>query len=366
MEAARLAKISADSHIDEPHDLWFERMDPALRDRAPRRIQAEQEGGWSLVVDDNPVGWSNLSEEEARANESMRVAAAAPDVRFEMMRTDGINAEIIYPTIGLYAWNIEEPAVGRAACVIYNDWIVERLGGNERIRLAAMIPTWDVDMAIEEVQRVARHESVAGLLLPLVGTPEWNLPVWEPLWAAIQETGIPAVMHQGSGHDMIFYRGWGSPIANLLTTQSMAPRAAALLSCSGVLDRFPDLHVVMVEVNAGWLAWAMSTLDEYYLAFLKNGWTKPILPELPSHYLRRQIHATFQEDAVALHNIPLTGTDGLLWGNDYPHPESTYPDSNKILDVLLADVSDDDARAIVFDNAARLFGFPASVREPVA
>jgi predicted TIM-barrel fold metal-dependent hydrolase len=366
MIAAELSKISADSHIDEPHDLWFERMDADLRDRAPRRIQAEREGGWSLVIDDSPLGWSDVSAEEAKANESARVAAAAPDVRLDMMRTDGVNAEIIYPTIGLYAWNIQDPTVGRAACVVYNDWILERLSGSDRIRLAAMIPTWDVDMAIAEVRRVASNPSVGGLLLPLVGTPEWNLPVWEPLWAAIQETGIAAVMHQGSGHDMIFYRGWGSPTANLLTTQSMAPRAAALLSCSGVLERYPDLHVVMVEVNAGWMAWTMSTLDEYYLAHQKNGWTKPILAEVPSHYLRRQVHATFQEDPVALHNIPLTGTDCLLWGNDYPHPESTYPDSNAILDRLLANVDEHDARAIVFDNAARRFGFSRDVvREPV-
>ncbi len=366
MDATALAKISADAHIDEPHDLWYERLDPALRDRAPRRIQAEQDGGWSLVIDDSPLGWSDVSAEEAQANESSRVAAAAPDVRLEMMRTDGINAEIIYPTIGLYAWNIVDPTVGRASCVVYNDWILERLGGIERIRLAAMIPTWDVDMAVAEVQRVAGDDSVGGLLLPLVGTPEWNLPVWEPLWAAIQETGKPAVMHQGSGHDMIFYRGWGSPTANLLATQSMAPRATALLSCSGVLDRFPELHVVMVEVNAGWIAWTMSTLDEYYIAHQRNGWTKPILPELPSHYVRRQIHATFQEDPVALHNIPLTGTDCLLWGNDYPHPEATYPNSNKILDDLLANVAEADAQAVVFDNAARLFGFPDTVRTSVA
>jgi predicted TIM-barrel fold metal-dependent hydrolase len=366
MEAAQLAKISADAHIDEPHDLWFERMDARLRDRAPRRIQAEQEGGWSLVVDDNPVGWVDLTAEEAEANEEARIAAAAPDVRLEMLRTDGVNGEIIYPTIGLYAWNIEDPAVGLASCVIYNDWILERLGGNDRIKLAAMIPTWDVDMAIDEVQRVAGDASVSGLLLPLVGTPEWNLPVWEPLWAVIEETGLPAVMHQGTGHDMIFYRGWGSPTANLLTTQSMAPRATALLSCSGVLERFPDLHVVLVEVNAGWLAWTMSTLDEYYLAHQKNGWTKPILAALPSHYVRRQVHATFQDDPVALHNIALTGSDCLLWGNDYPHPESTYPDSNKVLDRLLAGVDVDDAHAVVFDNAARIFGFSAGVREPVS
>jgi predicted TIM-barrel fold metal-dependent hydrolase len=366
LDAAQLSKISADAHIDEPHDLWFERIDPRLRDRAPRRIQAEQEGGWSLVVDDNAVGWSNLSADEARAKESERIAAAAPDVRFEMMRTDDVNAEIIYPTIGLYVWNIADPEVGRECCVIYNDWVLERLAGIERIRLAAMIPTWDVDMAIDEVQRVARNDSVGGLLLPLVGTPEWNLPTWEPLWAAIQETGIPAVMHQGTGHDMIFYRGWGSATANLLATQSMAPRAAALLSCGGVLERFPDLHVVMVEVNAGWMGWAMSTLDEYYLAHRDIGWTKPILAELPSHYLRRQVHATFQDDPIALLNVPFTGSDCLLWGNDYPHPESTYPNSNKVLDGLLVDVDDDVARAVVFDNARRLFGFSESVRDPVA
>ena len=366
MIAAELSKISSDSHIDEPHDLWFERLSPDLRDRAPRRIQAEADGGWTLIIDDSPLGWSDVSAEQAAANEDARVAAAAPDVRLEMMRSDGVNAEIIYPTIGLYAWNITDPTVGRECCTVYNDWILERLGGIDRIRLAAMIPTWDVEMACAEVQRVATNPSVSGLLLPLVGTPEWNLPVWEPLWSTIEETGIPAVMHQGSGHDMIFYRGWGSPTANLLATQSMAPRAAALLSCSGVLERHPDLHVVMVEVNAGWMAWTMSTLDEYYTAHQRNGWTKPILAELPSHYLRHQVHATFQDDPVALHNIPLTGTECLLWGNDYPHPESTYPDSNAVLDRLLVDVTDTDAHAVVFDNAARIFGFPARVAEPVA
>ena len=114
------------------------------------------------------------------------------------------------------------------------------------------------------------------------------------------------------------------------------------------------------------MAWTMSTLDEYYLAHRDIGWTKPILAELPSHYLRRQVHATFQADPVAIHNIPLTGIDCLLWGNDFPHPEITYPNSNKVLDTLLTDVAETIAQAVVFDNARRLFGFAESVREPVA
>jgi predicted TIM-barrel fold metal-dependent hydrolase len=361
MQAAALDKISADAHVEEPHDLWYDRLPASMRDAAPRRIQSGPEASWELVVDGRPYGWVDVSPEEAARKEAEREAAASPDVRHEMMRIDGINGEVIYPTIGLYVWNIDDADVGRASCEVYNDWIVERLGGDPRIKVAAMIPTWNVDMAVAEIRRIADDPSVAGLLLPLVGTPEWNLPVWAPLWEALEATGKPVVMHQGTGHDMLFYRGWGSATTNLLATQSMAPRATGLLACGGVLDRHPTLHVVMVEVNAGWIAWAMSTLDEYYLAHQRNHWTKPILPELPSAYVRRQIHATFQDDPVGLHNLPLTGRDCLLWGNDYPHPESVYPDSNRVLDKLLVGVSDADARAIVGGNAARLFGFADEV-----
>lgn len=359
MDVANLAKISSDAHVDEPHDLWFERLPESLRDRAPRRIQSNEDGGWTLVVDGSQIGWSELSADDAAEKETERTAAAAPDVRIDMMRTDGLNGEIIYPTIGLYAWNVADPEVGQASCRIYNDWILEQLGGNARIKVAAMVPTWSTEMAIAEVERMAPEPSVGGMLLPLVGSPEWNMPEWEPLWGVIAETGKPVLMHQGTGHDMIFYRGWGSPTANLLATQSMAPRATALLTCSGVLERFPSLHVVLVEVNAGWISWVNSTLDEYYQAH--QHWTKPRLAELPSYYIRRQIHATFQDDAVALHNVPLTGADCLLWGNDYPHPESTYPNSDKVLRELLKDVDKNVAIAVTSSNAKRLFGFEESV-----
>ena len=183
IDSRTLAKISSDAHVDEPHDLWFERLPEHLRDRAPRRIQADDAGGWSLVVDGSPIGWSELTPEEADEQERQRIAAAAPEVRLDMMRTDGINGEIVYPTIGLYVWNIADAEVGEASCRIYNDWILERLGGEPRVKLAAMVPTWDLDVALAEVQRLAGIDSVGGILLPLVGTPEWNLPDWEPLWA---------------------------------------------------------------------------------------------------------------------------------------------------------------------------------------
>jgi predicted TIM-barrel fold metal-dependent hydrolase len=366
VRAVDLPKVSADAHVNEPHDLWYSRLPEHLRDASPHRIQSEDDGGWTLVVN-NEVELSGGQLPHAAAREAMRdedaqrEADAVVEVRLEMMRTDGINAEMIYPTIGLYVYNIADPDVGIPSCRVYNDWIHEKLGeDSSRVRYAALIPDWDVASAITEVHRVASWPNVGGLMLPLVGTPEWNMPDWEPLWAAITETGLPVVMHQGTGHDMIFYRGWGSPTANLLATQSMAPRAAALLSCGGVLQRHPDLHVVLVEVNAGWMAWTMTTLDEYFLAH-RAALRKPHLPELPSHYIRRQVHATFQTDAVAIACREITGTDCLLWGNDFPHGEGTFPHSNKVLDGLLGGVSLADATDITSGNALRLFGFDERV-----
>ena len=161
-----LPKLSADAHVDEPHDLWFERMDAAMRDRAPRRIESDTDGGWSLVVNGDALGWNALSYDEAAANETARLDAVTPDVRLAMMRTDGINGEIVYPTIGLYAWNITDPQVGEATCRIYNDWILERLGGQPRIKLATMLPTWSVEMARAEIDarrapRISRRVAAA-------------------------------------------------------------------------------------------------------------------------------------------------------------------------------------------------------------
>lgn len=317
------AIVSAVSHVNEPHDLWYERLPVGLRDRAPRRIQQTADGPWEIVLNGSLLGWADLDAEEAARMEAEREAEASTDVRLAMLETEGIGAEVVYPTIGLYVWSLRDAELGVACCRTYNDWIFEHLGGTSaRIRLAAMIPTWSPDEAIAEVQRAAAR-GFAAVLLPIVGTPDWNHRQWEGLWSAITETGLPAAMHQGTGHDMIWVRGPGAATTNLVATQAVAPRTATLLTASGVLERHPDLHVVLVEVNAGWLAWTMHTADEYYLAHAH--WSAPKLAELPSHYLRSQLHVTFQRDPVGVANRAMTGVECLLWGGDYPHPESHLP-----------------------------------------
>ena len=374
MDLDSLPLVSADSHVEEPSSLWREGVPARLRDALPAELGPEFHAASQFA---QRIGVEDFF--EARELSDGASAAGAQDLdalreltvdverRFEIMRRDGVSAECIYPTSGLYVWNIPDPVLGQACCRVYNDWIHDRLESrSDRFRCAAMIPTWDVDVAIAEVQRAA-DRGLAAAMLPLVGTPEYNHRDWAPLWHAIEETGLPVVMHQGSGHDMLFYRGPGASVANLLATQSMAPRTVALLATSGVLAAHPSLHFVFVETNAGWLSWAMNTVDYYHEAFQQyEGWVWPSLPDKPSEYMARQIHGTFQDDRVAIRNLPDTGVEALLWGSDFPHAEGTFPHSRRTVQRLLKEVSPGDAAAIVAGTALRLFGFePGVLTTPV-
>jgi predicted TIM-barrel fold metal-dependent hydrolase len=365
MDQSYLPKISADAHVDEPHDLWYSRLPEGLREAAPHHIQARPDGGWRMVVNGADAGLGSRKE-RVRVTGRQRVDQDRDDeitlqARFQMMRVDEVNGEIIFPTIGLYAYQVEDPEVGLACCELYNEWIYERLSGSPRVKLAMLVPTWSVPAAIHEIERWAPNDTVGGLFLPLVGTPEWNDPQWEPMWDAIEQSGKPVVMHQSTGHTH-WYNGVGAPLANLMYMQTMAPRVCALLAGAGVLQRHPNLHFVLVEVNAGWLAAAMSSLDAWAPSLAPNfGSNMPELAEKPSWYVRRQIHATFMNDDVAIKNRDYTGLDCLMWGNDFPHMEGTYPNSSAILNELFQGVDEQDVRQIAVDNALRLFGFQEAI-----
>ena len=365
--------VSADSHVNEPRDLWRNNLPARVRDQAMAGIEATEDGGWRLIIDGPHVGKAGTSEEE-------RLAPIHPAHRFSIMRAEGIVAECIFPTIGLYVWMLADPDGGKFSCRVYNDWVYDQLESRSpRFRCAGLIPTWRVEDAIAEVGYVA-DLGLGAVMLPAVVEPFYNHRSWEPLWDAIDETGLPVVMHQGSGHNMIWYRGPGATVANLLATQSMGPRAAAMLATSGVLARHPDLHVVFVEFNVGWLPWLMETIDFYNESFARYGTTDqmgssrlvgakgpakpviyPTLEEKPSFYVRRQVHATFQDDRVGMQNLNITGTGSIMWGSDYPHEEGTYPNSRATVDRLCAGVAEGDALAIFRENAATVFGFDPGV-----
>ena len=120
---------------------------------------------------------------------------------------------------------------------------------------------------------------------------------------------------------------------------------------SGVLDQFPRLQLVLVETQTAWLAWVMAELDKA----AQSPVGRYELSELPSFYIRRQVHATFMDDQVGLHNIEFTGARALMWGSDYPHSEGTWPNSRQELDKIFAGVNQADRDAIAGATAAEIF-----------
>lgn len=361
MNANMRPLISADSHVEEPPGLWFDEIPEKLRgDLPPEMRPTDSETQYALAVGAKKEGDLTAAELEGERHrqEVASLGTTSVEARLKIMREENVVGECIYPTKGLYLWRIENPETETLCARLYNDWMYDLLESrSERFRCAAMIPTRRLEDSLAEVERCAAM-GMGALMLPIVGTPELNHKQWDPLWAAINETGLPVVMHQGSGHDMLFYRGRGATVSNLLATQSMAPRTAGLLAMSGVLENHPDLHFVFVETNAAWISWAMTTLDHYDRSFRHYiGWVRPELKEPPSFYLKRQVHGTFQIDEVAVRMVPFTGPSVALWGSDYPHAEGTYPHSQDIVAGFAKDLSEEDASAITFGTAADLFRF---------
>lgn len=365
--------VSADSHVNEPRDLWRSNLPPSLRSQAMEGIESGEDGSWNIVFEGQHVYKRDMKEEEER------LAVLDPGKRFDVLRSQGIVAEAIFPTIGLYVWGLRDADGGRESCRVYNDWVYDTLQSKSgRFCCAGLVPTWAPEQAAPEVERIAEL-GLRAIMLPShldkEQGPAWNHRVWDPMWDAIDATGLPVVLHQGTGFDTITYRGPGATVANLVTAETMGPRVATLLATSGVLERHPNLHVVFVEFNTGWIAWVEELMDYYDRVFREyddihrerrpKPTVYPDLAESPAWYVKRQCHATFQVDRIGMRNVVASGDFSLMWGHDYPHEEGTFPHSQELVDQQAELVTPEAARRIFRENAIDVFKFDrALLAEP--
>ena len=198
---------------------------------------------------------------------------------------------------------------------------------------------------------------------PVWGAPNhedlnYNLPEFDPLWAAISDTDLPITFHVSTGRDPRTSRGNGGAVINY-AVHSLAPtmEPIANLCASGVIERFPKLQFGSVEAGIGWVAWALSAMDEAYRKH--HMFVRPKLQGLPSDYFRANGFATFQEDKPGLdlardHNL----VSNFMWANDYPHHEGTWPHSAQAIERTMPGLSDEERARILGLNAARVFKIP--------
>lgn len=357
---------SADSHVVEPLDLWVQRLPAQLRARAPR-IE-EVDGRWVFMVEGMPprrMGGPPADDDKDDAKEKkatgFRAGGSDPDKRKDDLDEDGVWGEVLYPTIALFGFMIPDSELRWATARAYNDWLAETFAAaSKRFAGAALIPVQEPDEAVREIERVAGL-GLRSIMLPMqppAGAP-YNTDRYDPVWAAAQAHGVPVSFHVGTGANPVTERGLGGAVINYVEVGLGAQRTLAYLATSGVLERFPELHVVMVECGAGWLSWLLERMDE---AFEEHAqWVNPKLAEPPSFYVRRQGHVTFGNDAAGVVNREFTGVAPLLWASDYPHPEGTWPYTQQTLERIFAGVDAEPRRRITYETTAKLYGLEAPV-----
>jgi predicted TIM-barrel fold metal-dependent hydrolase len=216
----------------------------------------------------------------------------------------------------------------------------------------------DTADAVTELQRnVERGFQTVFLPTTTPAGREYNREEWFPLWAAAEEAGISLSFHIGTGADPKVYRGLGGAITNHVASFYPAQTTLCHLVASGVLDAHPTLHVSFVESGGSWLPAVMERMDEAQRQY-GTWFLRPTLPMLPSEYVKRQVHVSFQHGRAALAVKDICGVDALMWGSDYPHLEGTYPNTRKVLEGIFDGVPDDVRRAITGGNFAKLFSVP--------
>ena len=356
--------ISADSHVQEPPELYSTWLPEKFRDRAPHIV--ERDGGRYLIVDGKRPRRLDIAERRLEGDDDQREfrdGSTGRDIerRLGDQARDGVHAEVIYPNVTLSLYNSRDADYQNAVARAYNDWIIELYGGHgDRLVPVAIVPVIDIDDAVKQVERAARL-GFRSVKIPIsMRERPYNLPQYEPLWAALNDSGMVLSLHAFSESVDVYPEDWGEEdgIGGALNHMAMSmaegQNPVSLLISSGVLQRYPDLRFVVVECGAGWLAWLLYVLDEQIAK--KHMWISPKLDLKPSEYFRRQGAVTFSDDPIALRNIEFTGAECLLWGSDYPHDEGTFPNSREVIARIFAGVSPADKRKIVHDNAARLYG----------
>jgi predicted TIM-barrel fold metal-dependent hydrolase len=185
----------------------------------------------------------------------------------------------------------------------------------------------------------------------------YNLPHFDPLWAAIQDCDLPITFHISTGMDPRAARKDGGAVINYVT--HACPTVIEPMSClcaSGVLERFPKLRFALIECGIGWVPWALDAMDEAYRKH--HLWAFPKLKQMPSEYFRQHGAASFQEDPAGLRLAESFNlVDNFLWANDYPHAEGTWPHSAEAIERQMQGLNDLQRAKILGLNMARMFKF---------
>jgi predicted TIM-barrel fold metal-dependent hydrolase len=362
--------ISADSHVLEPPDLWTRRLaTTSFAGRAPR-VETDPSSGAQVFLieglEPQPVslpGAAGKTSEELREQGSFdeaRRGGSDLTARLADQDVDGVDAEVLYPSIAMALTRTADLPLQLACARAYNDWLLELCEpAPHRVAGLALLPTVDVDAAVAEANRVA-DAGLRGVLIP--GRPpegHYGEARFDRLWRCCAARALPVSFHIALTGDPVGDPTLGSGI-KMMTVMSVVQamqQTLSLLIFSGVFDRHPDLRIVSAEHDAGWVAHYAARLDQLFDRHRHWLGADLTLRQQPSDYVRSNAWFTFQKDPVAVETRARVGVGQLMWASDYPHSDSTWPHSRKVIERDFDGVPDDELARLVGANAAQLYGW---------
>ncbi|MDG2003721.1 MAG: amidohydrolase family protein [Novosphingobium sp.] len=377
---ARVANyvVDADQHVTPPPTFWAEYLSPEFRDLAPT---VESDDEFDYVVFEGQRRKINLMQSQAGRKyeqyknagkqSDMRVGGWMPEQRLSDMDRDGIDKTVVFGGGPLGTGNLDLYLDSFKA---FNRWQSDFCAAtNGRVNAVSFLTTVDVDHTIEGMREAKARGDVAVNLPAFPQNPAqftkegsvWQAmtgdaggdrsyrdPEFDPLWAASVELDLPLTFHLGARVSRFKDKTNFLPDLPMGKVAMLEP--IGIFIYSGIFDRFPELRLGIIESGVGWMPWAADYMDRNWT--LQKHWTECDIKHAPSYYFDQNVYASFISDPVGVRLRDLPGCKNIMWSSDYPHSETTFPNSHVTIEENFAGVPQADRDWIISGCAEKFFG----------
>lgn len=366
--------IDADSHLNEPGNVWQDRVPSSMKERAPKMVDLpEGRVGWSFDGGERvtPIGMSAVAGIDSTQyntagtpKDKIRPGSYDPHARVEEMEYEMLQAQVLYPSVALTgAHQLSNDPELQMACVrAYNDWLREDFCSVAPDRLIGLPlgPMTGIEDLTSEWRRISKQGARGMIVSTYPNAGSAPAPEDDRFWDEVQDWDYPMHIHFG-------FVGAGAGLSRGAPPQGPARFAGAFLSriganiykplcdilVTGLFEKHPKLKMVAVETGLGWIPFYLESMDDL---FLRSRWhTNVSLKRMPSEYFKEHVWATFITDPIGVEMRHHIGVDHIMWSTDYPHVASDFPNSQRTAAYELRHVPADEKKKMMRDNAAKLY-----------
>lgn len=372
--------VDADAHVNPIPTFWDEYLPKKFAGRGPKFVPGGPDDKTDFMEFEGTRKPINVQSATSGQGKKFKTEGTVglllpgnwePDARLKDMDKDGVHTAVMY---GGGPLGTADNELYLASFEAYNNWLADFCAyAPNRLVGAAYLPMQDVN----ELIRMAKDAASRGLravnipafpqsgpivgggfgaqVLALTGDPEGKLqyddPHFDPFWKTCVDLDLAVTIHLGA---RVARPGMMKFMPHLVMSKLTMAEPIAIMLFGGVFDRFPDLRYGAIESGSGWVAFVAEYMDG--IMDTQSHWLNLKLDLRPSEYFDRNIYTSFIRDREGIRNRHLPGGKNIMWSTDYPHSETTWPESLAYKDFQFAGVPEDEITPIVRDNALRFYG----------